>query len=417
MNNNEDNNYIDVESLPVNGDKTEFINTEEYSNQYNNFNNNNKPKKNRKSGKVLAKIAGGLLITMMGGAFGSGITYTLMNKNNKQATTANATTTYVPQSFTESESDAMSAADAFNKVSPAVVIITVTTTSSTNSIFGGTQEAEGMGSGFIINEDGSILTNYHVIEGATSIKVTLSDGNEVSASVVNYDQNKDVAMIKLAEGTKVPAVAELGDSDAIYPGAEVIAIGTPLSKNLAYTLTKGVVSGSKRSIESSTGVQMNLIQTDAAINAGNSGGPLVNTKGQVIGINSMKLGSQTLGSTSIEGIGFAIPINDVKEKIDSLSKQILNLGVKVRELDSETAKKYNLVEGLYIAEVEEFSPAEKGGLKVGDIIVKADGTSITTLDELKEIKNKKDAGDSLSLQVVRDNKNVDLSIVLEASAS
>ena len=170
-------------------------------------------------------------------------------------------------------------------------------------------------------------------------------------------------MLKLKDGTKVPAVAELGDSDEVYPGAEVIAIGTPLSKNFAQTLTKGVISGSNRTIDDS-GKSVDFIQTDAAINPGNSGGPLVNAKGQVIGINSMKIGSDASGSsTPVEGIGFAIPINEVKNKIDALSKPILNLGIQIREIDSATAKKYDLVEGIYVSSVEEYSPAEKGGLK------------------------------------------------------
>lgn len=409
MYNSENNNFIDVESSPVN-DVDQTIGGNSYSSN-NGF--HNRPKKKRKA-RFLGKIAGLVVLTMAGGAFGSGITYYAMNKGNLGTSTVSKSVTYVPQSFTQSSDDAMSAADAFNKVSPAVVIISTVSDSGSVSMFGGTGEVEGMGSGFIINEDGDILTNYHVIDGAKEIKVTLSDGREVNASVVNYDSDKDIAMIKLAEGTKVPAVAELGDSDEIYPGAEVIAIGTPLSKNLAYTLTKGVVSGSNRSIDSGNGKTMNLIQTDAAINSGNSGGPLVNTKGQVIGINSMKLSSQASGSNaSVEGIGFAIPINEVKSQIDTLSKQMVNLGIKIRPIDSSLSQKYNLEQGLYVAEVEEYSPAEKAGMKIGDIIVKCDGKTVTTFDQLKEIKNSKNVGDTMSIQVMRNHKPVDLTVTLE----
>ena len=164
------------------------------------------------------------------------------------------------------------------------------------------QETEGMGSGFIINEEGYILTNYHVIDGAKEVTVTLSDGREVTASVVNYDSDKDIAMIKINEEVKVPGVVELGDSDALQPGEEVVAIGNPLSKELSSTLTKGIISALNRNVETQSGVSTNLIQTDTAINAGNSGGPLINTKGQVIGINTLK------ASDGAEGIGFAIPI-------------------------------------------------------------------------------------------------------------
>jgi serine protease Do len=406
MNNNDNNEkFIDVESLPV--DKGQQV---AWENCFQNNNNYVEPKKNKRKGmRILGKIAGILVLTMVGGAVGSGITYSLMKTNNVAAT--KQITSYIPQSFTSSTPDAMSAADAFNKVAPAVVIVS-TKGSASNGFING--EVEGMGSGFIINEEGYILTNYHVIANAKEITVTLSDNTDVSATVVNYDQQKDIAMLKLKEGTKVPAVAELGDSDQIYPGAEVIAIGTPLSKNFAQTLTKGVISGSNRTIEGENGTSVNLIQTDAAINPGNSGGPLVNAKGQVIGINSMKIGSDAAGSqTSVEGIGFAIPINEVKNKIDALSKPILNLGIQIREIDSATAKKYDLVEGIYVSSVDEFSPAEKGGLKIGDIIVKCDGKSVKTFDELKAIKESKNAGDTINIEVIRDKKTVDVSVVLE----
>ena len=403
MINNENNNYIDVESSPVDENGADTFDTQFI------YDNGNGLKKKRRKG-VLGKVAGCLLLTMAGGLCGGGVTYSLIKNDKNSVLGSNKQVNYVPQSFTQSESDAMSAADAFNKVSPAVVIISTTGTTS-NGIM--SSQYEGMGSGFIINEDGYILTNYHVIEGAKDITVTLSDGNEVSATVVNYDQEKDIAMIKLKEGTKVPAVAELGDSDELYPGAEVIAIGTPLSKNLAYTLTKGVISGNDRTIETQNGTSVHLIQTDAAINSGTSGGPLVNTKGQVIGINSMKLGSQSTGSATVEGIGFAIPINEVKSKMDVLSKQMLNLGIKIRQIDSQTAQKYDLEEGLYVVSVDEYSSAEKGGLRIGDIIVECDGKSVKEFDDLKEIKQSKNAGDTMTMKVIRDKKTVNLDIVLE----
>ena len=409
MNNNENNEnnekFIDVESLPVDeGQQVAWKNC---------FQNNNYagPEKRKRKGRgirILGKIAGILLITMLGGVFGSGITYSLIKNNNIVPTKQIISS--IPQSFTSSTPDAMSAADAFNKVAPAVVIVSTKSTASNGFTSG---EVDGMGSGFIINEEGYILTNYHVIANAKEVTVTLSDNTEVSATIVNYDTEKDIAMIKLKEGTKVPAIAELGDSDEIYPGADVIAIGTPLSKNFAQTLTKGVISGSNRTIEGENGTSVNLIQTDAAINPGNSGGPLVNTKGQVIGINSMKIGTEATGTTSIEGIGFAIPINEVKSKIDALSKPILNLGIQIRELDSDTAKKYDLVEGIYVSSVDEFSPAEKAGLKIGDIIVKCDGKSAKTFAELKAIKEGKNAGDTITIEVVRDKKNITVPVVLE----
>ena len=153
---------------------------------------------------------------------------------------------------------------------------------------------------------------------------------------------------------------------------------------------------------------MNLIQTDAAINPGNSGGPLVNTKGEVIGINTMKI------SGGAEGIGFSIPINEVKDRIDSLSKPILNLGISIREITSDLAKQYKMDEGLYIVSVVEFSPAEKAGLQGGDLIVKFDGKRIKTLDELKEIRDSKEAGDVVEMEVVRNGENKTFNVQLEA---
>ena len=409
MNNNENNGkFIDVESAPINeGQQIVWGNC--FQNGKDTYSEPKKKKGHIK--RIIGTIAGGLVVAMVGGLFGSGVTYNLLkNSKNISETTK---TSYVPQSFTSSTSDAMSAADVFNKVAPAVVI--VSTKSLQSTVFGGSQEVEGIGSGFIINEEGYILTNYHVIQGATEVTVTLSDNTEVTATVVNYDQDKDIAMIKLKEGTKVPAIAELGDSDEIYAGTEVVAIGTPLSKNFAQTLTKGIISGSNRTIQGENGTSVNLIQTDAAINPGNSGGPLVNTKGQVIGINSMKIGTQ-VGGTSVEGIGFAIPINEVKNIIDALSKPILNLGIQIREIDSTLAKQYNLEEGIYVAAVDEFSPAEKGGVKVGDVIVKCDGKSIKTFNELKEIKASKNAGDTIKMEVIRNKKSVDLSIELTEPA-
>ena len=284
MNNREDNNFIDVESSPVlDGEQVAWRSCFDEKEP--------KKKKKRRGARIFGTIAGGILISLIGGIIGSAITYSMIGSNRSSFNSK--TTNYVPQSFVSSTNNAMSAADAFNKVAPAVVIVSTKGLQDVNyGFFSQEQEVEGIGSGFIINEEGYILTNYHVIKGATEVTVTLSTGDEVPATVVNYEETKDIAMLKLKEGTKVPAVAELGDSDAIYPGAEVIAIGTPLSKNFAQTLTKGVISGSNRTVTTENGESVNLIQTDAAINPGNSGGPLVNTNGEVIGINSMKIGTQ-----------------------------------------------------------------------------------------------------------------------------
>lgn len=360
-----------------------------------------KTKKKRGFNKT---IAGVIVCTLCSGFIGSGVTYLALKDNLTQTKTININ----PAKF-DTESEALSATEAYNKVAPAAVV--VSTKSVTQGYFMHTQEVEGIGSGFIINEEGYILTNYHVVKGAQEISVTLSNDVTTTAQVVNYDENQDVAMIKITdESVEIPATVELGDSDALQPGEEVIAIGTPLSTELSSTVTKGIISATSRSVAVESGVTMNLIQTDAAINAGNSGGPLVNTKGEVVGINSSKISGE-----AVEGIGFSIPINDIKDKIESLSKPILNLGISVRTIDESLSKQLNMEQGLYIVEVTEFSSAEKAGLKAGDIIVKADGTKITTFDEFKEIKNAKEEGDDISLEVVRNGESKTINVTLTAS--
>lgn len=360
-----------------------------------------KTKKKRGFNKT---IAGVIVCTLCSGFIGSGVTYLALKDNLTQTKTININ----PAKF-DTESEALSATEAYNKVAPAAVV--VSTKSVTQGYFMHTQEVEGIGSGFIINEEGYILTNYHVVKGAQEISVTLSNDVTTTAQVVNYDENQDVAMIKITdESVEIPATVELGDSDALQPGEEVIAIGTPLSTELSSTVTKGIISATSRSVAVESGVTMNLIQTDAAINAGNSGGPLVNTKGEVVGINSSKISGE-----AVEGIGFSIPINDIKDKIESLSKPILNLGISVRTIDESLSKQLNMEQGLYIVEVTEFSSAEKAGLKAGDIIVKADGTRITTFDEFKEIKNAKEEGDDISLEVVRNGESKTINVTLTAS--
>ena len=360
-----------------------------------------KTKKKRGFNKTIAAV---IVCTLCSGFIGSGVTYLALKDNLKETKTINVN----PSKF-DTKNEALSATEAYNKVAPAAVV--VSTKSVTQGYFMQTQEVEGIGSGFIINQEGYILTNYHVVKGAQEISVTLSNDVTTTAQIVNYDENQDVAMIKITdENVEIPATVELGDSDALQPGEEVIAIGTPLSTELSSTVTKGIISATSRSVAVESGVTMNLIQTDAAINAGNSGGPLVNTKGEVVGINSSKISGE-----AVEGIGFSIPINDIKDKIESLSKPILNLGISVRTIDEALSKQLNMEQGLYVVEVTEFSSAEKAGLKAGDIIVKADGNRITTFDEFKAVKNGKEEGDEISLEVIRNGQSKTINVKLTAS--
>lgn len=368
-------------------------------NNHSNFSGNKEYKPKKKRGSFIKALALVLVGAIVGGSVGTYSSYMLLKDGQNNTVYVN------PQSF-EGEEGALTPSEAFEKVAPAVVVVSVN-----GNVFNGfyNEEVEGIGSGFIINEEGYILTNYHVIEDANEVTVTLSDGRDVKAKVVNYDQNQDIAMLKInEEGITVPGVVELGDSSVLKTGEEVLAIGTPLSKEFNQTLTGGYISAVNRNVETSTGVQVNLIQTDAAINPGNSGGPLINTKGEVIGINTLKI-----ADSDVEGIGFAIPINEVKDRIEALSKPILNLGVSIREITSDLAKQYNMEEGLYVVQVVEFSPAEKAGIQAGDVIVKFDGKNIKTFEELKEIRDQKSAGDIVEIEVSRNGSSKTLSLQLE----
>ena len=369
-----------------------------------------KNKKVHKSGRgkkvslTIAAIAGTVVIAFSGGLVGG----YLVNKDNSNIKSISPNSYAAPEFLSSSEDGTLTVAEAIEKVKPAVVTISTKTIVQSNNYFQQDSVQEGIGSGFIINQEGYILTNYHVIEGANEVKVLLSTGEEVGAKVVNYDAEKDLAMVKLDDGVTVPGVAELGDSDALYAGQEVIAIGTPLSTEFSATSTKGIISAINRDVPTETGVTMNLIQTDAAINPGNSGGPLINTKGQVIGINSMKL-----VTTEVEGIGFAIPINEANDRIETLSKPIITLGISVLQLDEATAKENDLPVGLYVKEVNDFSPAQKAGIKIADVITEFNGAKIKTADDLNQAKSEAKVGDTVKVKVIRDNKEVDLKLTLE----
>ena len=319
---------------------------------------------------------------------------------------------------------------AANKILPSIVGIEVSysvTSNSIGSFFGYSQPqtstATATGSGIIISEDGYIVTNNHVVDSsssnsyyelskATSIKIKLNsttygDDATYDATVVGQDSQTDLAVLKI-EKTGLTK-AEFADSDQAVVGEFVMAVGSPLG--LDTTVTQGIISAVNREVESD-GTKYTCIQTDAAINSGNSGGALINSDGKVIGINTLKL-----SGTGVEGIGFAIPINSATDVISQLKdhQKVLRpyIGITGINLDEQTAKKYKLEVGVYIKSVEDFSPAEKAGLKAGDVIIKADGKSITTMDELNEIKNSHQIGDTMTLTVNRNGNNKDISVTLE----
>ncbi len=311
---------------------------------------------------------------------------------------------------------------AANKILPSIVGIKIEyNVTSMFSIFGGNQTstATATGSGIIISEDGYILTNNHVVSSsesesyyqvsqATKVTVTLfDDDTEYEAKIVGTDEETDLAVIKIDKTGLTKA--EFADSDSIKVGEFAMAVGSPLG--LQSSVTCGIVSAVNREVTDTDGKTYTLIQTDAAINAGNSGGALVNSEGKVIGVNTLKLTGE-----DVEGMGFAIPINsttDISSQLIEFSKvRRPYIGITGMDLDSETAKKNNLVEGIYVKDVETFSAAEKAGIKIGDVIIKADGKDIKTMDELTEIKNSHSIGDEMKITVNRDGEEKELTLTL-----
>jgi serine protease Do len=303
--------------------------------------------------------------------------------------------------------DEMSVVDIAKKAGPAVV--GVLSKMQTPSFFGAMQEQEGSGSGIVIQSDGYIITNNHVIDGAASVSVVLSNGKEYEAKVVGKDNKTDLAVIKIDE--KDLPTAELGQSAALEVGELAVAIGNPLGQEFAGSVTAGVISALNRTMNVD-GRQYTLIQTDAAINPGNSGGALVNKYGQVVGINTVKI-----GASGYEGMGFAIPIDIAMPIINELLesgyvKGRPVIGVSLREINEQMSKRYNLPVGLYVLEVSEFSGAEKAGVKISDIITKADGQEVKTVEELNKLRDMHKAEESITLTVIREDRVMTIAIVL-----
>lgn len=313
--------------------------------------------------------------------------------------------------------------DIAEKVGPAVVgVVNMTTYSgySYNNPFGfyympdsqniqGQEVEQGSGSGILISADGYIITNNHVVEGASTLKVILNTGEEYNAVLKGADSRTDLALLKI-EGKNFP-YATLGDSTTLRVGDLAVAIGNPLGQELAGTVTVGYISALNRTMTIDN-KQLTLIQTDAAINPGNSGGALVNCYGEVIGINTAKV-----SSSSLEGLGFAIPTAEAKPIIEDLIssgyvKGRPVIGIAGRGITAKEAQNYNMVEGIYVYSMTQNSPAHMSGIKVGDIIVECNGTNVKTVDELNDIKNKFKPNDTLKLKVWRTGEYVNINLIL-----
>lgn len=331
------------------------------------------------------------------------------------ANTNNGNVTYV--SLSNYSDTAVAVA---NKVRPSIVGIKVEY--SVNSMFSrtsGSSTSAAEGSGIIISEDGYILTNNHIVNSSSSnsfyevskankiIVYLYNDETPYEATIIGTDEQTDLAVIKI-EKTGLTA-AELGDSNAVNVGEFSMAIGNPLG--MQSSVTGGMISAVNRKVTDSDGKTYTLIQTDAAINSGNSGGALVNAEGKVIGINTLKL-----SGTGIEGMGFAIPINSTIEIYEQLIQynkvKRPYIGISGLDLDEKTAQYNSLVVGIYVKSVEDFSAAQKADIRNGDVIIEADGKKVSTMEELNEIKNTHKIGDAMTIKINRNGKEQSITLTL-----
>ena len=374
-------------------------------------------KKRKKNNGFKAVVATGLICSLIGGGIGGVVGANIAADNLKSSLV----------SSTEDEEEGRGRLELVGnnqEISPVVAIAEKVTPSVVGVKTFGTaytywgqripNQELGSGSGIIYSKDGYIITNYHVIEDATSVMITLSDGTEYDARIIGSDSSSDLAVLKV-EAEKLPA-ADFGDSSALQIGELVVAIGNPLGYE--NTVTDGIVSGLNRQltdyIDSAT-----LIQTNATINSGNSGGALVNSRGEVVGINSAKL-----VASNAEGMGFALSINEVKPIVEEIiSKGHVSrpyLGVSINsqyQVDADTAERYEIPMGIQIAEVAINGPADRAGLQAGDIIYKVNDTLIQSFDDLSEIIDDSKVGDKLRILAERNGQKIVADVTLgEANA-
>ena len=302
-------------------------------------------------------------------------------------------------------------AQVYAKNAASVVLIYNEITAQYN---GQTSVGTSSGSGFILSEDGYVVTNYHVVEGNGQLTVVMNDGKEYAANLIGCDETNDVALLKM-EGEGFPAVT-LGSSNDLIVGDQVVAIGNPLGE-LTSTLTVGYISAKERDV-TTDGFAINMIQTDAAINSGNSGGPLFNMKGEVIGITTAKYSGTSSSGATIEGIGFAIPIDDVAGLLSDLATYGYvtgaYLGVSVSDMDPTAANYYGLPMGAYVQKVDAGYAAQRAGIQPKDIITKIGGIRVENVNDLTRALRNFKAGDLTVITICRGGREIELKITLDA---
>ena len=370
-----------------------------------------KPKKAPKKYGLLTVVLCVILAAIIGGTTGAASVFVLNKMNDRLSVTDNGESTSKQNTVTNISVDESveSVIEAVAlKVTPSVVGIA--TTAATTSFFGGSSESTGEGSGIVYSADGYIITNYHVIESAvkssaSKIEVFLNGDTEdgYQASVIGYNISNDLAVLKISAKGLTPI--ELGSAEGLRVGQYVAAIGNPGGLAFMGSVTYGVISGLNRVIsDSSTGSEVNLIQTDAAINPGNSGGALVNTKGKLIGVNSSKI-----AATEYEGMGFAIPIDTVKEICDKIiaNKDVPNpyIGITISEkYDAATLERLGYPAGAVVKSVMSGGPAYESGIRSGDIIVEFNGIAINNYSKLNDAVADSKVGSTVKVKIYRSGK-------------
>ena len=368
---------------------------------------NGKKKKGRLPGKLVALA---LVCALVGGFVGAGVSAAA--KVNHTGIQVSDREVAQVQTLKVDGSKQMTMSEVYASNVNSVVSINV---SATTNYFGQTVETAASGTGFFITQDGYILTNHHVISGASSVKVTLYNGETYDAKVIGSDEDYDIAVLKIDVTGATPVV--LGDSSKVAIGESVAAVGNPLGE-LTFSMSEGIVSCVNRAVNVD-GTPFNMIQVDCSINPGNSGGPLFNSYGEVIGIVSAKYSSYS--NTTVEGIGFAIPINDVL----SLVKDIMTngyvtskayMGITPQTMNAQMAQqyRYDVTEGVFVCSVDPDSAADKAGLKLGDVITKMDDKDIASYEDLVAAKKAYTAGDTVTLTVYRGGETIEVPLTFDA---
>ena len=373
------------------------------------------PKKKHTAGRVVALA---LCCSLLGGAVGAGAMAIGTSMTGTSGGSRSSSTSTILQGDRPTSAINVSKIDTSKEMTAAEVYAANVnstvgiTTSITTNYWGYQTTAAASGSGFILTADGYILTNYHVIENSNSVKVTMYDGTSYDATIVGYDESNDIAVLKIDATGLTPVV--LGDSDELNVGDSVVAIGNPLGE-LTFSLTSGAVSALNREVTLSSNVTMDLIQTDCAINSGNSGGALFNLYGEVIGITNAKYSSSSSSSASIDNIGFAIPINHVLPIVKSIiEKGYISkpyVGVSVSDVNQQT-QLYGIPAGAAVQAVSDGSPAAEAGLQAGDVITRVNGTEITGSSDLVSLVSASSIGDMLTMTVYRQGSTMELTVTV-----